>query len=236
MDDLERDLRAAMHAAAEPPPAGLLAAVRRRHRRHRRRVGAGCVLAVAALALAAPPVTHALRGAAPGRPPVAPAIAAPTPTAAPGTVLSGCGSAIIGQLGSHWRTGGREAGPLWFLSGGHSRGRLQVYVLITVITGVRPGAAVVVRVAPEGRPYLRFLFGPQDSLQAGTPYTMGSGEAGVTFTACAAGSGLYTDYYGGMLVAGQRCVPVDVWPPGTARPITVRLGACAGWGPYSPQG
>jgi hypothetical protein len=115
-----------------------------------------------------------------------------------------------------------------------------LYVVITVITGVRPGSAVVVRVAPAGRADLRFLFGPNDSLNPGTAYTMRSGEAGVTFAACPPGSGAgagagagsarYTDYYGGILVRGQRCVPVEVWPPGAARPITVRLGACAGWG------
>ena len=125
MDELEHRLRAAMLAAAEPSPPGLMEAIRRRHRRHRRRVGTGCVLAVAALALAVPSVTHALRGApaAAGRASVAPAIAGrasvmprytvPTPTvaAAPGTVLSGCGSANPGDSGSHWRTGAVEAGP-----------------------------------------------------------------------------------------------------------------------------
>jgi hypothetical protein len=150
-------------------------------------------------------------------------------------VFSGCGSVNVGGLGSNWRTGGREAGPLWFLSGGHSSGKLQLYVVITVITAVRPGSVVVVRVAPAGRPYLRFLFGPQDSLVAGTRYTMGSGEAGVTFAVCPPGAGLYTDYYGGILVRGQHCVPVDVWPPGAAHPIRVGLGACAGWGPGGPR-
>lgn len=106
--------------------------------------------------------------------------------------------------------------------------------MITVITAVRPGSVVLVRVAPAGRPYLRFLFGPQDSLNAGTRYTMSSGEAGVTFAVCPPGAGLYADYYGGVLVRDQRCVPVDVWLPGAARPIKVRLGACAGWGPRSP--
>jgi hypothetical protein len=40
-----------------------MAGIRRRHRRHLLRVGAGCIAVVAALALAAPPVTHALRSA-----------------------------------------------------------------------------------------------------------------------------------------------------------------------------
>ena len=62
---------------------------------------------------------------------------------------------------------------------------------------------------------------------------MRSGEAGVTFEACRAApafvrSPSITDYYGGYLVRGARCVPVQVWVPGREHPVTVRLGACPG--------
>ena len=63
MNEFERRLRAAMSAAGGPPPAGLMEGIRRRHRRHLLRVGAGCVAVAAALALAAPSATHALRSA-----------------------------------------------------------------------------------------------------------------------------------------------------------------------------
>ena len=249
MDDLERELRSALRSVTEPPPAGLLQAVLRRHRRRRRRVGAGCVAAVAAVALVTPAVTQALRparsGPAPGPSTGSQSVPAPWPTvtAAPGTVFTGCGTDDPGGgLGSRWRTGAVQAGPLWFLNGGHSDGRLRLYVVIAVITGTRPGSAVVVRVAPPGRPYLRFLFGPRDSLSAGTRYSLRSGEAGVTFQACDAPQGFadlsypYTYYYGGMLLAGRRCVPVNVWPPGAASPLSVRLGSCPGWGTRLPRG
>jgi hypothetical protein len=52
-----------MAAAASPPPAGLMAGIRRRHRRHLVRAGAGFAALVTALALAAPPVAHAVRSA-----------------------------------------------------------------------------------------------------------------------------------------------------------------------------
>jgi hypothetical protein len=61
--DFERRLRAAMSAAASRPPAGLMQGIRRRHRRHLVRAGAGFAALVAALALAAPPLTHAARSA-----------------------------------------------------------------------------------------------------------------------------------------------------------------------------
>ena len=66
MNEFERRLRAAMSAAGGPPPAGLMEGIRRRHRRHLLRVGAGCVAVAAALALAAPSATHALRSAIAG--------------------------------------------------------------------------------------------------------------------------------------------------------------------------
>ena len=61
--DFERRLRAAMSAAASRPPVGLMEGIRRRHRRHLVRAGAGFVALIAALALVAPPLTHAVRSA-----------------------------------------------------------------------------------------------------------------------------------------------------------------------------
>jgi hypothetical protein len=122
---------------------------------------------------------------------------------------------------------------MWFLDGGHSSGPIRLYVAIVVVAGLKPGSVVVVRVAPGSCGDLRFLYGPMDSLNPGTRYTMRSGEAGVTFVACSPDqqivrSSRYTDYYGGYLVRGARCVPVLVFVPGRARPFHIGLGACPG--------
>ncbi len=256
MTELERRLRAAMQGTAESPPAGLIEAVRRRHRRHLRRAGTGYVAVAAAVGIAAVPLVRAQQPGQPGRSSgpggqhVSPAPAA-SPVAAAGTVLAGCGSANVGRAASSglspdWRAGAGKAGPLWFLnvggngpvSGtgntrrtGQAGPKPSLYVTAVVITGVRPGSAIVVRVAPADRGYLRFLYGPGDALNAGNTDTMSSGESAVTFVMCPldgnpASSEPITSYYGGMLVSGGRCVPVDVTPPGRAQPIKINLGAC----------
>ena len=251
MSDFERRLRAALHGAAEPAPPGLLAAVMRRHRRYKLRVGVGVLAVVVAAALAVPPVSAALRGT--GRTPAGtgPAPATSTsrshagrPVAAPGTVLSGCAGANSGAIGAHWRSGAAHAaGPLWFIDGGHSSGptrsgsgSIRLYVAIAVLDGLKPGSAVVIRVAPGWQRDLRFLFGPSDTMTPQTQHLTrlaGHGELGVTFLACSPTQEIvpsphFTDYYGGYLVRGARCVPVRAWLPGRTHSVTIRLGACAG--------
>jgi hypothetical protein len=237
MNDFERRLRDALRAASEQPPPGLMDAVMRRHKRHQFRLGASLVAVAAAVAVAVSPVTNALRSGSPGGPagPRRPASSRVHPgrsLAAAGTVLSGCAAANSGSVGADWRSrpGTAHAGPLWFLDGGHSKGRLRLYVAVVVLQGqLKPGSVVVVKVAPAGQRYLRFLYGPADSLSSAATYTMRSGESGVTFQACAPMPPGITDYYGGFLIDGARCVPAQVWLPGRARPALIRLGACAGY-------
>ena len=229
-----------MRAAAEQPPPDLMGAVLRRHRRHRLRQGASLVAVLAAAALAAPPVTGALRGGGGEGPAMVRSghhVRSPGPAhrrevAAPGTVLDGCnGSPDAGNAGRIGRLPGQAGLRFGFLGGGHSSGALRLYVAIAVLEDLRPGSVVVVRVPPAYRGELRFLYGPGDSLNPGTRYTMRSGEAGVTFESCRAAqqaSRVNTDYYGGYLVRGARCVPVQVWVPGREHPVSVRLGACTG--------
>jgi hypothetical protein len=244
MSDFERRLRAALQGATEPAPPGLLAAVMRRHRRHRLRVGAGVLAVAAAVALAVPPVSAALRGTgrSTGPAPAASPSRTSRPAAAPRTVLAGCGSANSGAIGSHWRAGATHAaGPLWFIDGGHSpgpqrAGSIRLYVAIAVLEGLKPGTAVLLRVAPGWQRDLRFLYGPSDAMTPRTQHLTrlaGHGELGVNFISCSPAEQIvpsrhYTDYYGGYLVRGARCVPVLVRLPGRTHLVTIRLGACAG--------
>lgn len=248
MTDIESRLRAAMQTMlTEPRPTGTLAGVRRRHRRHLARVAAACTAALLAIAAGAQPAANALRSTAantaPGRSGhhrPAPPKPASVPSAAPGTVLSGCSMANPGPALPDFQRGAVRAGPLYFTPGdaavsrkaraGQVAGPPKLYVVVVVISGLSPGKTVAVTAAPAYRRYIRFLFGPNDSLNPGTTYTMASGEAGVTFVACSRETGYtnqsVTDYYGGFLISGNRCVPVDVRLARRPGPIIARLGAC----------
>ena len=157
----------------------------------------------------------------------------PTPTpeprsarhaAAPGTVLSGCGTACHA---------GADRPPL--ASGRRPRGRSalvhQRRPLVWAGQALRryrgarqPPARLSGRAqgGAGGGPYLRFMYGPRDALSPGQQVHDARGEYGVTFIACRnwqqtvpfAG---VTDYYGGFLVKGARCVPVQVIEPGRTR-------------------
>ena len=238
MTDLERRLRAALRGASEPAPAGLFAAVMRRHRRHQIRVGASVLAVVVGAALAVAPVNAALRtghkadGARTSHGSAPPSERGRRAAAATGTVLSGCKGSNSGAIGRNWRSEAwHVAGPLWFIEGGHSSERIRLYVAIAVLHAMGPGSVVVIKPAPQAGLYLRFLYGPKDYLTPGTRYTMRSGERGVTFESCRPDQQIVpfpgvTDYYGGYLIRGKRCVPVRVWAPDLKQPVTIRLGAC----------
>jgi hypothetical protein len=239
MSDIERRLRAALHAAVDdlPAPAGLLEQVRSRRRRRRRASAAVAVVAVGALAVPSVALAlHASGDAARGPGAASAGVPAPVAKAAPGTVLNACASAIGENLGPGWRRESVHAGPLWFIGlrqqtatyYGHSQvaiGGLEV--------AVQDNAKAWVTVAGTARGYFRFLF-RQSDFTAGVNghYTVTDGEAGVTFVGCPAGyawsfqSG-YSLYGGYFLIAGSpRQVALDVWTSSKRRPtrITFRVG------------
>ncbi len=248
MTDFERRLRAAMAAAAEPAPAGLLDGIRRRHRRHVRRVGAACVVAVAAVGIAAPLVTRGILPGRAGSGPPAPAASSPpavptsTPTAAPGTVLRDCQSNDNGTLGANWEADSVRAGPVWFIYArpqGNLRsgqrltaGKLTASALVIAISN---GRTAVVTAAPATGGRFRFLASFNGG---GTPYTLAEGAPGLTLAGCPAGPagtdipesyapGL-TLFWQGYVTDLRGCIPLQVRTSQGSQPIRVSLPAADG--------
>lgn len=241
MTEFERRLRAAMAAAAEPPPAGLLDAIRRRHRRHVRRVGAACLGAVAAVAIAVPLVAHGVRTGPAGRGPASHPSALPRPPAAaqPGAVRRDCGSSNAGTLGRNWKAYSVHAGPVWFIyvrsnRTGSSRSRLTIGKPTgsAMVIAVRNGRTATVTDAPAAAGRFRFL---ADFNGGGKPYTMTEGAPSLTMSGCPAGpAGTHipasyapglTMFWQGYVTDLRGCVPLEVRPSGAAEQATVTVPA-----------
>lgn len=201
---------------------------------------AGLVAALAAVVLTGGGGHHA--AAAPKG--TAPLTArAPSPTAAPGTVLLTCDSANGGPLGSHWRAKSLQAGPLWFVygrqqgyvhhGGWHAGGRVTPRsgkrLAGVMIIGVTPGSTVVMKATATAWPYFRFV----DGFGSVADNKRAAGEPGFTFVACPRGSGgpsgQVTDFYLGFSIEAGRAAPVEVWPSAVSRPIQV-IFTCPGLG------
>jgi hypothetical protein len=233
MSDLERRLRAAMLAATERPPANLLQEVRRRHRRHVRRVSAACAVVVVALAIAVPPVAHALRTGP--RPQIHPAGPATSPTV-PANSTGSC-QPDAGALTTTWRDGSLQAGPIWFayariqgyvhLSGAPDaprsahRGTGQLAVGVMIVE-VGYGSRAVLTVAPGARTYFRFLNG----FAKGSSYSLADGVDSLTLAGCPPGTppgdnGRVSDYYLGFVIRIGSDAPADVSTSASTRPIQV---------------
>ncbi|HUA30596.1 MAG TPA: hypothetical protein VMC03_17060 [Streptosporangiaceae bacterium] len=239
MSEIERRLRAAMHAAVDDltPPVGLLEQVGARRRR--RRAASAAAAVVAAAVLAVPAVTLALHGrGAAGGGMGAPSAGLPAPVAraAPGTVLEACDNAVGENLGLDWRRESVHVGPLWFIdlrqqsATYYGQSRVAIGGLAVA---VQDNAKAWVTTTGAARSFFRFLFGPTD-MKDGVDgrYTVANGEAGVTFVGCPAGQAWafqagYTVYGGYFLIAGSpRRVSLDVWMPAKRRPtrITFEVG------------
>jgi hypothetical protein len=252
MSEFERRLREAMTAAAGPPPAGLMDAIRRRHRRHVWRLGMACVAAVAAVGIAVPLITHGIAGPAghgpagsgPAAPATSPAVVmpsvapAPTPTAAPNTVLRDCQNNNNGTLSSNWKAQSIHAGPVWFIfargSKSFPRGQHLARGLVTAgafVIAVSNGRTAIVTDAPAAAGRFRFLAGFTGS----SAYRMRVGAPGLTLVGCPsgpAGTDIPESYAPGLTMFWQGyvndlggCIPLEVRTPAARQPIRVTLGA-----------
>jgi hypothetical protein len=224
----EHRLRAAMESsvAAEQPPANLVARVRRRHRWYLARLATVGVAAVIAGAVAVPPAWSALFKHATPRP------AAPA-ALAPGQIY-GCDQQTYGALASGWRSSAIHAGPLWIIDRGiapnfdfrNPDGTLKAVPLIVLVPD---NATVSVGPIPPGQGSIRFLA----RLGSTDEYTLRDGLPTATFTGCAAGTALFgqglTEYYIGVVVAGPRCITLQVRTPAeqASYRAALRFGTCA---------
>lgn len=201
---------------------------------------AGLAAAVTTLALTAGGGRHA------GVPPKGPtrrAAPAPSPAAAPGTVLLTCDPAGQSQLASNWRPGSLRAGPLWFVGGrqqgyvhdggwqgaGRATQRPGKLRLGVMMVEVMPGSTVVMKPAAAAGSYFRFA----DGFGSGAGYKLPAGDTGFTFAACPRGlggpDGQGTYFYLGFSMEAGRSAPVEVWPSARSRPIRV-IFTCPGRG------
>ena len=237
MTDFEARLRAAMESsvAGEQPPPGLAELVRRRHRRHTARVAVVAIAVVLAAAAAVSPARSALlgRGTTPVMSPSSASPGASRAAAAGHGQYYGCGSQTLGALGPHWRQEATHAGPIWFINNGiapdfrfrNLDGTLKAVPLIVMVQDNT--TAWVQPQAGEGR-YFRFLPG----FNTTNEYALRDGQAEATFVSCSDRAAMYgsgfTEYYIGIIVAGPRCIPIDVRTPDARSPAraVLQFGRC----------
>jgi hypothetical protein len=165
------------------------------------------------------------------------ALAAPSPSAVPGTVLLTCDSANPGQLGPNWSARSLRAGPVWFVDGRQLgyvhddgwqaatpavpvHGKFQFVVMIVEVT---TGSTAVIQPAATARSYFRFV----DGYSSGGSDLLPAGDTGFTLAACPRGTpgfnGPVTDFYLGFSIQPGRAAPVDVWSPAIPHSIRVFL-------------
>jgi hypothetical protein len=237
MTDFEERLRTAMESsvAGQQPPGNLAGKIRRRHRRHLARVAlAGIAVPVAAVA-AVPPTRAALLGGGGAARIVSPVPDAPARAARPRPhgQYYGCDSQTYGNLGPQWRKGSTQAGPIWFINKGiapsfrfhNPDGTLKAVPLIVML---RDNSTAWVQPSGTGKQYFRFLPG----FNGTDRYTLRDGKARATFAGCSEQNSMYgngfTEFYLGIIVAGPRCITLDVRTPGSRLPIpaTLTFGKC----------
>lgn len=150
---------------------------------------------------------------------------------------------MSGDLGKGWRKndGAVVIGPLALLyPGGYANAPRRSFVrpgggyfTQKVLAVVRRGAVVTVSIAGPQTRTASLLYDPARFEQ--TRYEVSDGERAVTFQACAAGEG-FTQFNGGFVVAGPRCVPLEVSVGNGARPMyTVLSFGAGGCARYTPQ-
>ena len=99
---------------------------------------------------------------------------------------------------------------------------------VPIIVMLRDNSTAWVQLAGAGQGYFRFLprFNGTDR------YTLHDGKVSATFASCSDRNSMYgngfTELYLGVIVAGSRCITLEVRTPGSKQPIpaTLAFGKC----------
>jgi hypothetical protein len=142
-----------------------------------------------------------------------------------GITVRDCGSAVYGQLAKNWRRTAITSGAISFVQGKYfaqwSRSSLAPvragtdrYRAQKVLAIVDPGATVTLIVPAVERQHFALLY---DLSKLSQPARrVSSGEWKVTFHACRSQptDGFTNGFNGGFIVAGPRCVVLDMYTRG----------------------
>jgi hypothetical protein len=151
----------------------------------------------------------------------------------------GCEESVSGDLGRDWRDSTIVVGPLglvaiWYANEsdksfrhlGKNRYRGQKVLVL-----VRRGKTVTLVVPEEARRVVSLLYDP-DRWRMRNAYRVAEGNVVTTFRACEGVFGVrpheYTQFNGAIVVAGARCVPLDVYAEGSDEPLRAMLSFGAG--------
>jgi hypothetical protein len=156
-----------------------------------------------------------------------------------------CEASVYGTLDDPtWRKHSVIAGPLVFYSADqYAEQPASLFAPIPAENGhyagqkllvfVRRGAVATVIVPESQRRYAALLYNPAD-FNDSNEYRIEDGESAVTFKACKKGEAspvggplnAMTQFNGGFIVAGVRCVPLEVRVRGQGTmPVTLSFGA-----------
>jgi hypothetical protein len=169
----------------------------------------------------------------------------PSPTAQAVTVRT-CRTSVYGRLGPNWRNRSIGVGPLAFAwlraaarepAGDFRKHPGGGYDAVKELVVIRTDSTATVSIPRFEWPYVALLYDPtaSPSGQHHRWWLMSDGERADTFRACRAGESPYgsgpTQYNGGFIVDGPRCVALDIQvensPP-------KRVVASFGMGPVCP--
>ena len=172
------------------------------------------------------------------------AISSPSPssassTSSPTNLVRTCESGVYGDLSRFWRRSGMRVGPLVFVGVPRPHEdrsdfapRHGGYQSQKVLVLIEQGAVVTVVIPPSARKHVALLYDPA-AFSDQPNLRLSDGESAVTFMACPKGQAPVgpphgpTQFNGGLIVAGPRCVPVDV-AVGEASPRRVVISFGAG--------